>query len=361
VAWRLAKQWTLREARSGTDAVLPALTPALWARIEGFRPAVVYSCPSSTWLARWCCLIAGRLDIPIVPHFLDDFPATLYRRTLSAPMQRPLLLYWLRRLLTHTDTGLVISEEMRQAYEARYRRPFSVVRNGLADATFAALGNARETATGAEFAYFGSLDSGRARSMRTVIRAMLSVSTDLIQPTMVLYTGAVSPPAVSLQREFGERVVRLEPAPSDADLPRVARVTTAFIHVDSFEPEFRRYFRYSMSSKLSLYCASGRPVLAFGPREIPTNALVEREGVGISVSVAGDGELANAFARLLAAGPDVQAMSRRGRRLVALEFLASRQQECLRSVVEKVVGASERRSATRRVLGSPRVSRDGEG
>jgi hypothetical protein len=205
------------------------------------------------------------------------------------------------------------------------------------------------------------LDSGRARSMRTVIRAMLSVSTDLIQPTMVLYTGAVSPPAVSLQREFGERVVRLEPAPSDADLPRVARVTTAFIHVDSFEPEFRRYFRYSMSSKLSLYCASGRPVLAFGPREIPTNALVEREGVGISVSVAGDGELANAFARLLAAGPDVQAMSRRGRRLVALEFLASRQQECLRSVVEKVVGASERRSATRRVLGSPRVSRDGEG
>ena len=119
-------------ARALSD-IAPCCLPdeaAKWVR--EFRPHVIYSCFGNARmikLALKASQVAG--NIPIVPHFMDDWPSTLYADGKLFNIPRRAVEELLRKMFEKFPIGLCIGESMAEEYKMRYELEFYDVRIAL--------------------------------------------------------------------------------------------------------------------------------------------------------------------------------------------------------------------------------------
>lgn len=89
--------------------------------IKGFRPGVIYTCLGNVRMTKLTLAISRAAgNVPVVPHFMDDWPSTLYADGRLGGLPRRIFQRHLRRLFGSVPLGFCIGSHMAAEYASRY-------------------------------------------------------------------------------------------------------------------------------------------------------------------------------------------------------------------------------------------------
>ncbi|HEY3282048.1 MAG TPA: glycosyltransferase [Armatimonadota bacterium] len=331
--------WARRSATALADFVPYRLTPEFWQWMDEFRPESLYVATSSVRMMRVAVQVSDRYRATIVPHFPDDWVTSLYRHTPLAPVARPILMAWLRAVLRRSGDRFAIGPTMAREYEQRLGGRFLDIMNCVDPELMDSYVPDPPDSEAMSFCFIGNLEHGRAAMARSVGEALLKLRSSGLVGRLVVHSSPRMLETYSADLDLPE-VILARPAPSNAELPQVLRESHCFVHLDSFEPSERRYFRLSMSSKLPLYLAAGRPILAYGPAEVATLRYVVENGTGLVVGEPNPEALAEALRKLMVSPELRQQMGRRARETALARHEAYSQRERLREVLARAAAGT---------------------
>jgi glycosyltransferase involved in cell wall biosynthesis len=285
-------------ARAWADLAPLTIPRTLWGWLDDYQPQLVYSVLGSVQVMRLALRVAQRFQIPIVPHFMDDWPTTQYQDGLFTGVPRWVLLRHIQAVFRRAPTGLAISAVMAEEYRQRYGLAFETFMNTVDTQLFGGARPTRPPGPAAQLVYVGGLHLGRWELLRDLGQAAQELGERGQAAEVVVYA-----PATDLS-EYGVRLlehggVRLGGTLASHEMPAVLRGADVLLHVESFDPKLQRYTRLSLSTKLPQYLAAGRPILAYAPAHLASCQHVEQCHSGLAVGVRDPARLRAALQRLL--------------------------------------------------------------
>jgi hypothetical protein len=237
--------------------------------------------------------LADVLGVPLVPQFMDDWVCHKYRDNWLQNGPRQALAPGVAQHLSRCAFGLVISPAMAVEYARRYGRPFYAIANCIEVPPWVE-SRAEHTASTHIIAYVGGLHLGRYESL---------LETSLVLRKLREHNGTSAQligydlRATSRQQaELARQGVRVADLPKGAEALRLLQEASLLLHVEPFDPAGASYLRFSFSTKLPLYLAAGRAILAYGPRlasieyleQFKTAAIVtDRDRVALETTLRG--------------------------------------------------------------------------
>lgn len=230
------------------------------AQLRARDPDVIHSVLGGARFMRLALAASRELDIPIVPHLMDDWPSTLYSSGELLGLARKVCLKLFAEVLDRSPRILTIGRAMAAEYGVRYGKDCIAVGNSVDPADYLAARSETSADEAHELVYVGGLYLGRAAMLRAVARALERVAEPW---RLVVHAPARDVDLLGRDETGHLRVGRdLEPD----EVPRRLRSATALLFVESLQPAIAAFTRLSVSTKVPQYLAARRPIVAVGPR-----------------------------------------------------------------------------------------------
>lgn len=308
----------------------------LWEWIEEFKPDLIYSHLVNIRIMNLVLKVAKRFSLPIVPHFMDDWPTTLYAGTRWIEVPRWYLLSRFRKVLLRSPIRLAISEAMALEFKARYGLHFEAFMNCV-ETLFVSVQPHRRDDTCIRFGYIGGLHLNRWHSLKDIAVSLQKIHNEGINVELVVYA-----PSYDIER-YGHilstiAVVKIGGTLTSEKVINYLQQFDVLIHIESFDECDRLYTRFSISTKIPQYMASGKPILAYGPDEVASCKYIKENNCGVIV---GDQKLDLLSEALKTLAMDQRLRDRLGSkgRIVALtKHNAGIEHEKLRTLLGKLIG-----------------------
>jgi glycosyltransferase involved in cell wall biosynthesis len=268
----------------------PCVLPGAAGRwIRDFRPDVIYSCLGNVRLIK-LALAASRVagDVPIVPHFMDDWPATLYADGRMLNIPKNVVMRLLRSIFRRAPLGFCIGELMAEEYKIRYGLDFFDFMNCVNDEEFEASphsGNPEPSPM--VWAYVGGLHLNRWKPL-TLLAQCVSDHGAILR----IFAPAQD---ISDHGSHFSDIPNVEMGSlAPGDVLKAMKASDILVHVESFDQAESVYTQYSVSTKLAQYLSCWRPVFGFGPGKLASIKLIEDAKAGITVKSEDREQLVNA-------------------------------------------------------------------
>jgi len=283
----------LQEAHGPAYSLLGALSDIVpfrlpndllaWART--FKPDLIYTLMGSVRFTALSYKLGKALQVPVVPHFMDDWPQTIYTRSLPYAIPRYILQQRLATLLHVSNGGLTIGEDMAMEYGARYKAPFTAFMNC---AQISSIPHAMEANSDVvKFGYVGGLHLNRWESLLSVVQALASLQAEGHSIEAHIHT---SPKDVNRYRELYMQYAVVKEI-SSIPSPEVAQKLLSFdvlVHVESFREKDALYTRLSLSTKIPQYLAAGKPIFVFAPPQLSSTRYIVSNNAGVTIAPPAD-------------------------------------------------------------------------
>ena len=299
---RSAKRWIAGNGWPDTGR----LTPQLESWIESFRPQVLYTILGTIGMMELVDAIRRRFDLPLVVHFMDDWPSHLYRGGLLSFAARNRMNRLIRLLVGAASERMAICDAMAEAFAHRYHVPFSAHHNPVdinainGWITQGAIDAAKAAPDGAlRVLYVGSIfDNAQLQSLIEIAQAVAALAGSGRPIRFDLYS------PLHLAERFRTRIeiapaVRLhDTIADDARFFQTIAEADILVLPVNFDNDSVRLVRYSMPTKLPAYMASGTATLVYGPPGIAQVKYARQHGWGYVVDRQGVEGVTAALTRL---------------------------------------------------------------
>jgi glycosyltransferase involved in cell wall biosynthesis len=189
-------------------------------------------------------------------------------------------------------------------------------------------------------AFVGGLHLNRWRAMEDIGKALLVLREEGRATELIVYISTAD------RASYGEALsaiptIRLCPSLSSDELMPTLQAADILVHLDSFDPGPRQFLRLSMSTKLPTYMSCGRPILAYGPREVGSCRYIETCGCGVVVGERDVGALVTAL-RPLAGNPQERArLGARGWQVASEQHRGDKVRQRFRSVLARAASGGQ--------------------
>jgi len=262
---------------------LPATTSKPMIRwIEEFQPDVIYSMMGTSLMLRLAVIISEKCNVPLVPHFTDDWLTTQYNDCFGSALLRRNMFMWLCRALQRSPIRLAICSAMAKEYSRRYGGVFEPFMNCLDQINFSHHENCHEPSQPLRFIYIGGLHLNRWSSLRDIGEELLKLNSEGLPCELLIYTYPYD--IESYQEELTlSPVMRICGWVPNEKVPEVIQNADVLVHVESFDLEIRKYTQFSVSTKIPEYMIAGRCIFAYGPQESASVNYIKESGAGVSV------------------------------------------------------------------------------
>ncbi len=319
--------------QSVRDLDVYRISPRLMREIEAFRPQVVYSLLACNPLLRLVTDLSDHFSIPIVPHFMDDWPTTKYRPSAFRFLLRRIMHRRLREVLERSPERMVIGDAMAEEYAQRYGGNFLPFMNAVEpEALQQPIVRPKQRET-IRLIYIGGLHLNRWRSLYEIGMALKQLQGDGHKVEAMVY----SQPSFRTEAKKLNipPVMRFAGSLAPSEIPEVLCDADILLHVESFDRACRIYTRYSVSTKIPECMAAARPILAYGPEELASIHYVRDSGAGLAVGHRERNELAASLHKLIVSRELRNHLGTQGQRVASARHNAAFQREQFRSVLQR--------------------------
>lgn len=311
------------------------LSKQLFDWIDDFKPSIIYTCLGDFRMMDIVLKISDRFSLPIVPHLMDDWlsiPSSLFKYSSTYKL---FLVRKAIKIFKKTQKGLAIGKDMAEEYMKKFGKPFEVFMN-TADVpqTFPDFNTGKNIISPLRFAYYGAVHLLRAEQLFEICRVILEEKrTNNVE--IFLYvpeTGILKCKEMFRFPNINIRNIETENAISELAMSDI------LIFVESFNSEARKYTRLSVSTKIPMYMAAGRPIFAYGPGEVSSIRYIKESGCGIVVENENKNELANAIKTLMDDSGLRERLGRKGWETARANHDAEKERELFRQVLCEAQG-----------------------
>lgn len=276
------------------------LSPKLERWIAEFSPQLLYSTLGTNGVMELVLAVQRRFRLPLVVHFMDDWPMSAYRGGLLGALARRSMRRLLDEVLRGARVRLGICDAMSEAYEKRYGVPFRSFQNTIDVARWGADAPREASAGVAEVLYVGSvLAGGQLESLADCCQAVAALGREGVPVRLAIHSPVQHTAPHRERLAVAPNVSVEEPITDDeAFFRRLAAARVLLLPVD-FDPGTVRFLRYSMPTKVPAYLCSGTPILAYGPDAVAQIQYACEAGWAHVVSRRGVAEVTAGLRRLL--------------------------------------------------------------
>jgi len=242
--------------------------------ISSFSPDVIFfACGDYAFAYKIVYKIAKKYNIPVVPWCCDDF----YLRQLNAnqvfqKLVRANLTKWAKKVFSLSHTVVTISDKMARDYAEKFGVKTELIR-------ISAPQPHNDTAQQREGIYYiGNLGVNRITPLTELAKALHAAQVDTLQHIHVYSAEKNEKTLQMLQNTQGIVFHGAVPAQQVAQLQAKAKY---LLHVEAFDQPSKNRTRYSLSTKIGEYLASGACVAAFGPGDIASMEYLNSNGAAL--------------------------------------------------------------------------------
>jgi hypothetical protein len=292
-------RYRLRAAASTLNDVGPVVVRGGWtAPLQDFRPQVIHSLLGGVRVMKLVARMSKLLDVPVVPHFMDDWPANLFADGKLLGLPRAEVERSMAEVMRRSPLCLAIGDDMRAEFAARFNTPCLVVGNSVDfDAFTSPPAPVSEHQT---FTYVGGLHLGRDVMLGRVAEALAASPGS----TLRIHSPASDNARAEALAQRYPSVVSLGGTVDPSQVPGVLVASDVLVFVESLEPHIFSFTRLSVSTKVPEYLAARRPVLALGPADQSSIRTLRMSGAAVHSSGEAPHDVAQAVQK-------VQRLSRR--------------------------------------------------
>jgi hypothetical protein len=285
-------------SRAIADFSSIALPRNLFAWINKLDPEIIYCPLGSIRMLTIANDIAKKIQKPIVPHFMDDWPNTLYTQNELVGLARIIFKNKFKKMLSRSNGGLCISELMAKEYQSRYSLPFTQLGNCVDDILFCSPSETYPNNNIIVLMYIGGLHLDRWKSLLDVSKSLEIVNKE--EKKIVLKIFCPQKDIESYSRYFKDlSSSNFEGSIKSNEIPERLKKASLVLHVESFDDNIAKYTKYSLSTKIPQYMAAGKAILAYGPGNIASIQHIITTGAGKVVSENNIQGLVKAFNEVL--------------------------------------------------------------
>lgn len=248
--------------------------------IDNFRPDVIYTLGTTPYILKSAFYFSQRYKSKIILHFMDNWRETMYTSNRCLCLSRMFLNYYLKKVESQMKVGLCISETMATHYSRRSKVKYVALMNPIDKQKIRLpyISNNKEL----KVIYTGGLHLNRYRSLIDVEDCISKINKQGISSKLYIYCSDTDRDKYSklfnIKNTCFIRYLphnRVYEAYDDADI---------LIHIESFDVEQALFTKYSLSTKISEYLSSGKPVICYAPKELAVFEYIKGAKVGYSVS-----------------------------------------------------------------------------
>ena len=301
------------------------VTDRLMTWVQDFRPTLLYAFLGSLEQLDLTRQLAQRLQIPLVIHMMDDWPAVLYRRGWLAPIAGPMLQRALTQVLDLAAARLAICDPMCREYEMRYGHKFLSFQNALDMERWMPFSRMNWKA-GRPFIvrYVGSIvPDGQRQSLMDIAQAVANLSAEGVCIQLRIHAPRHESAYLHACGIPGD-ALHIEGPPDPESIASLLAGADLLVLPYNFDARSARYIRLSLPTKAPAYMVSGTPILVYAPGEVATADYAVREGWGYVVASPGQSGLMAALKRLMTDEPLREALGRRARHVALANHDAAR-------------------------------------
>lgn len=243
------------------DMILSVVPSSVRFQLDSFSPEIIYTLGASVSALDLAYRLSKRYKAPIIIHYMDNWPESLQWDT--NPFIKPyrkVLDTKLNRCNKRSVMGLAISPQMADAYSIKFNMPFTSIMNSVDVNSFHL--EAKIQGNPLKFVYAGGLHLNRWKALLDISKAFIQegINAELHIYTSKEYTE-------SYRSLFNDNTFFHEPV-DHSEISKVYQDADVLVHVESDNPMLLGFFKYSISTKIPEYLASGRIILFYGPKEL---------------------------------------------------------------------------------------------
>ena len=235
-----------------------------WIAIKEFAPEIIYTLGGSVATLTLVYRLSKRFNIPVIIHFMDNWVECMQWE------ENPLLIFYrkkinrlLQKSMKHSTKGICISEEMAEAYFKKFKIPMEVLMNSVPKTMISS--NNMSATYRKQFVYAGGLHLGRNEALLQVARAIQFCNEkNKTQGQLNIYTGVEG--RKLFQKEFEGLPVCFYDSVDHKFIWEILKRADILLHVESQNLKVFPFIKYSISTKIPEYLATGKLILYYGPR-----------------------------------------------------------------------------------------------
>ena len=270
--------------------------------IASYKPEVLYTILGTNGMMDLISAIQREFDLPLVVHFMDDWPSDYYRDGLLAPYSRARMNTHLNKLVGIAAQRMAISPAMEKAYTERFGHPFEAFQNTIDVSKWSRLAkeDSGPVSKPSEILYVGSIFANAQLESLVECAELVAEMSDEGRDVRLRIASPSGHAQIYQQRLKVSDAIEIEDTIRDDDtfFGRLADADLLLLPVN-FEAETIRFIRYSMPTKVPAYLASGTPILAYGPSGTAQIDYAVETGWATVVDTPGKSRLSDGFERAL--------------------------------------------------------------
>lgn len=253
--------------RSRIKAIAKSLTPLrinskACEELRAFKPDVIYTQGYDIRILIAADKLAGLLGVPCVTHTLDWWFS-------DDTLVKALQMRALNRCISRSCKHLAGSPKMAEWIESAFHTTALFVTNCCIGSAIKDTGSAIDWngAAGLHFLYAGNLTPCRHLSLNILARHLRP------KDKLIVYA-----PSNQIEEVDLDSRIEIHSSVPQSDVLSLYARADVLVHVESFDKASESFARYSLSTKVAEYLATGKPILYFGPRDIGVGDFFYRTG-----------------------------------------------------------------------------------
>lgn len=234
--------------------------------INNFKPDVLFFQGSSAAfgyeIALWIC---NEFKIPLILELTDDYTCLLYRYSIIERSNLNKYLKLFKKAIKYASTVCVISDDMMYEYKKKFGGNYNVIMNSV---NIPAVVSRDDFLQPIKLVYAGNVFLNRWKVLNIIGEALVKIKKENgIDASLDIYSPIPIPQKIvnELQKTGN---VKYKGFLSSKELKHAISVSNILVHVESFDEKMRRITRLSISTKIPEYMASGKCILAVGPKDV---------------------------------------------------------------------------------------------
>jgi len=297
-------------AAAWADTIPLHVPSELYHRIHHFRPSLIYSNFANIRIIRLSIHISNYFNLPIVPHFMDDWPTTKYAFGMGSRVPQMILKKKLQEALSHSKFAIAISEAMAQEFHKRYLIPFHYFMCTV-DTNTAPSFQRPEQSRKFCFRYVGGVHLNRWKPIMRIANALNVLTQEGYSSEFIVHC-----PMADLdffhKRSEGCPGISLGKSLMFGEIPLLLRSSDVLVHVESFDKTDQDFTRFSISTKIPQYLAAGRAIFCLGPSGIASCEYIRNTNSGIVLGECNDETLLQTLRTMMTDHAKRESLGRNG-------------------------------------------------
>lgn len=253
-------------------------TPELTEWLDSFQPEAVFmqcSAPAIYEIAFWIC---ARYDIPFFLEITDDYTSPCVSFNPFFWRYLHLMRRAMSRAISLAETTLVIGEKMRDEYMRRFGGRYYIAMNAVEVPEL--LPPAKNEKL--RVVYTGNLGLNRWQTVEQLGKACNRNTVLRQRVRLDIYSASTLSPEIISRLNTG--VMTFHGKALASEVYGIQAQADVLLHVEAFNRKSRYITRYSISTKISEYLASGRCILAVGPEDVASIEYLKKYQLAVVVT-----------------------------------------------------------------------------